>query len=136
MTVVAPFDLAKLFCAIDAERERRSLTWAALARSIGVAAPTIRRLAHADDAEADGVLVLLRWLARMPEDFVTDSTVEGHNLPTGGEGVVRVDMELVAGASASREGAMGQTRTSIQRLVATAQGAAVPVASLVRVSEF
>lgn len=51
-----PFDLQALFREIDAEREHQSLSWAALARQVGVAASTIRRFGEADDAEADGVL--------------------------------------------------------------------------------
>ena len=65
------FDLQALFHAIDAERERQHLTWTALSRHVGVSASTIRRYSEANDAEADGVLILIQWLATAPEDFIT-----------------------------------------------------------------
>ena len=64
------FDLQRLFRAVDAQRERHGLSWAALARQVGVAASTIRRFGEAEDAEADGVLALVIWLGAAPEDYV------------------------------------------------------------------
>lgn len=135
MDVTPRFDLRGLFLAIDSERERRSLTWAALARQVGVAASTIRRFADADDAEADGVLALLSWLGDAPEDHVPGGVVSGQRLPTGETGFVRVDMELVAIANNESRGARGRTRTTMQHLVQVAQRSGRPVASLTRVSQ-
>jgi ribosome-binding protein aMBF1 (putative translation factor) len=53
------FDLQQLFRSIDHARSDRGLTWAALARQVGVASSTIRRFESAADAEADGVLTLI-----------------------------------------------------------------------------
>lgn len=128
------FELRTLFLAIDEQRGRQRLSWAALAREVGVSASTIRRLSDADDAEADGVLQLLRWLAATPEDYVVDAQVKGHPLPSGEGGFIRVDMELVAIANNESGGARGRTRTSIQRLVETSQRSGQPVASFTRFS--
>lgn len=124
-----PFDLGGLYRATDQERSRRGLTWAAVAREVGVAATTLRRFAHADDAEADGVLALVRWLGVAPEEFVAGSEVVGEPLSPAGEWMVRVDMTRV-----SAGGHVGG-RTSVQRLVALAQAAGRPVASFTRESE-
>lgn len=129
------FDLAALFAAADAERRARGLSWNALGRELGVAAATIRRLAEADDAEADGVLAVIRWLDAVPEDYVDGSVVEGARLPAAGAGFVRVDWDLLAAASGDERGAAGRTRTTIQILTATAQRSGRTIASLTRVSE-
>ena len=129
------FDLRGLFEAVDAERTRRGLTWAALARDVGVAAATIRRFGEADDAEADGVLALLRWLGGAPEDHVVGGTVRGEPLPHSDDGFVRVDMASVARADGDPRGARGRTRTSIQALVDVAQRSGLPVAALTRLSD-
>ena len=130
-----PFDLRRLFLAVDGERKRQGVSWAALAGEVGVTASTIRRFAEADDAEADGVLSVIRWLGAAPEDYVAGSAVTGARLPAAGVGYVRVDMELVALASGDPNGAKGRTRTSIQRLVEAAQRSRQPVAALTRLSE-
>ncbi len=129
------FELRGLFLEVDAERERRGLSLAALAREIGVAASTIRRFGNRDDAEADGVLALVRWLGVAPEDFVSGSEVEGERLRSPGVGYVRVDMESVAKAAGDPRGAGGRTRTTIQNLVGVAQRSGRSVASLTRLSE-
>ena len=128
------FDLRELFRAIDAERDRHGLSWEALAREVGVAASTIRRFGVADDAEADGVLALIRWLGVAPEDYVRGDAVRGNRL-RGGDRYVRVDMESVARANGDPGGGRGRTRTTIQNLVEVAQRSGLPVASLTRVSE-
>ncbi len=130
-----PFDLHGLLRAVDAERQRHGLSWAALSRQVGVSSSTIRRYGEAEDAEADGVLALIRWLGVAPEDYVTESAVAGNRLSGVGCGVVRVDMELVAGAEGTYRGAQGRTRTSIQRLVDVAQRSGRTVESLTRLSD-
>lgn len=133
--VPTPFDLAGLSRAIEAEREDRGLTWAALSGQVGVAVSTIRRYRRADDAEADGVLALVRWLGVAPEEFVPNSAITGDRLRAAGDEFVRVDMERVATAEGSSRGAHGQTRTSIQNLVRVAQSSGRTIASLTRLSE-
>ena len=60
------FDLACLFSAVEQKRSEQELSWAAVSRSVGIAASTMRRYATADDAEADGVLALIRWVEATP----------------------------------------------------------------------
>lgn len=97
-----------------------------------MAKSTIRRFATASDAEADGVLALIGWLGIAPEQFIIDSKITGAPLPPAGEGVIRVDMTLVAESAAQPRRARSATRTTIQRLVAAAQASEMPVASLTR----
>ena len=75
------FDLGQLFRAVDAERERRGLGWTALAQQVGVSSSTVRRYRTAVDAEADGVLALVRWLGVTPERFIRGGSVAGRPLP-------------------------------------------------------
>lgn len=126
------FDLCELSRSIDAARADRQVTWAAISQEVGVATSTIRRFATASDAEADGVLALIGWLGVVPEHFVIDSEITGEPLPPAGEGVIRVDMTLVAKSTARPRQARPTTRTTIQRLVAAAQTSKVPIASLTR----
>jgi hypothetical protein len=97
------FRLDALFAAIDQERQRRSLTWTALAREIGGPATgprtgsvsTIKGLRDRQVAEGDGVLQILRWLQRTPESFVPGHPLADApeaalpHVPTGG--VLRFD---------------------------------------------
>ena len=133
--VTRPFELRELFLAVDVERKQQGLSWVALADQVGVAASTVRRFAEAEDAEADGVLALVRWLGTVPEDYVAGGAVRGVQLPVGDGGYIRVDMELVAMANGDPDGAKGRVRTSIQKLVAAAQRSRQPVSSLTRFSE-
>lgn len=129
------FDLRALFSAVDAERQRRGLTWAAVGPLIGVSPSTIRRFDRADDAEADGVLAAIRWLDAIPEAYLTGGETAGTRLPAAGEGHVRVDMEVVAEANGDARGASGRTRTTIQALVAAADRSQQPIAALTRLSD-
>ena len=130
----ARFDLGGLFEAVDAERRRRGLSWATLGRQVGVAPSTIRRFQHADDAEADGVLALVRWLDTAPEHYVPNGVVAGRALPIEGDGhgYVRVDLDLVVAATGDPRSSWGRTRTTIQRLVDAGQRSGRAVGSLTR----
>lgn len=134
-STTARFDLQGLFQAINAKREDQGLSWAAPAREVGVAASTIRRYSNADDAEADGVLALLRWLAVAPEAHIVGYTVSGRPLPDAGSGYVRVDMNRIAKANGDTSRAQKRTRTTIQNLTNTAQRSGQPVAALTRTSD-
>jgi len=128
------FDLSALFRRIDIKRREQEMSWAALAREVGVAASTIRRFSAADDAEADGVLALIRWLEAAPEEFFwADCASRAHLLPDR-TGVVRVDMGLIDAAQ-KRPTANKRTRTTIQHLAEVAEQSSTPVAALVRISE-
>lgn len=128
------FDLAALFRAIDAERLRRSMSWAAVSREVGVAASTIRRYEHATDAEADGVLALIGWLRTPPEAFVRDSKSPPRLLPDG-DGYVRVDMDRIAEVEPNRRSSRKRTRTTMQHLTGIAQSSDVSIATLTRLAE-
>ena len=108
-----------------------AVTWAMVSRETGVSASTIRRLETADDAEADGVLALIRWLGVSPETYVDAARRAGEPLPTGA-GVVRIDMTRVAAAAG--EPTRGRERTTIQRLVEAALRVDVSIASLTRMT--
>ncbi len=133
MTAVK-FDLGALLQATDDKRQRQSLTWSSLSAQVGVSASTIRRFGVADDAEADGVLAIVRWLGVKPEDFIDGGAVGGRRLSTDPTRFVRVDMDAVARAE-GEAGESRRTRTTIERLVNAAGQAGLPVASLTRLSE-
>lgn len=126
------FSLAALHAAVDERRGAKSLTWATLSREIGVAASTIRRFATASDAEADGVLIVVRWLETSPEFFVPSGSARAELLPKGG--VVRVDMDALRRTKSGAHINAGQTRTTIQRLAQIAETEDRSIASLVRIS--
>lgn len=129
------FGLRSLFEAVDGERERRALSWAALSRETGVAPSTIRRFANADDAEADGVLATLQWLNATPEHFISQNNVTGNRLRPGSDGHVRVDIQRVAEALGDPRGANGRTRTTIQTLAKAALRSGQPIASLTHLTD-
>jgi hypothetical protein len=126
------FDLGQLFRAIDQARLDRAMTWAALARDVGVASSTIRRFESAADAEADGVLTLIGWVGVPPERFIAGTAVPEVMLPPLEGGLIRADMGLVAEAAGDLQRKRVGARTSIQRLVAVAQNSSQSVASLTR----
>lgn len=66
------FDPKALFQALDARRKSRGLTWAAVAREIGVSPSTLTRTAEGGRMEADGMLAMCRWLGRPAESFVDE----------------------------------------------------------------
>jgi len=126
------FDLNELSRWIDTARADREMTSVAISQEVGVSTSTIRRFATASDAEADGVLALIGWLGVPPEQFIVDSKVGGTALPPAGDGMIRVDMALVADSLSQPGRARHGARTTIQRLVTAAQASQVPVASLIR----
>jgi transcriptional regulator with XRE-family HTH domain len=122
----ATFDLDALARALEAERVRRGLSHAALARATGVAASTIRRFAHGNPAatEADGVLQLVRWLGVAPDDFVRPAVRRRGSLLDSSAPKVRAD--------ATALGLPPGSRTTIANLAAVAAARGVPIASLTR----
>jgi hypothetical protein len=80
LTRTADFSLAALYAALDAQRQSRGLTWAAVAREMNrypdrnpghpLSASTITGTRHRSAVEGDGVLQMIRWLNRTPESFV------------------------------------------------------------------
>lgn len=96
LMATASFDLAALPQAADDGRQRRGMSWSVLSSGIGVSDSTMRRFGTADDAEAEGVLAVIRWLGVAPEAFVDSGTARGRRLPATSSKVVRVDMDAVA----------------------------------------
>ena len=127
------YDLSALFRRIDIKRSEQQMSWAALSREVGVAASTIRRYSTADDAEADGVLALIRWLGAAPEEFFRADCASRAQLLPDRTGIVRVDMGLID-ATQKRPTAKQRTRTTIQHLTGVAEHSSTPVAALVRMS--
>jgi hypothetical protein len=74
------FSLCDLYAALDAERQARGLSWSAVTRQInrssarvsrrGISVSTVTGIGTRAVAEGDGVLQMLRWLNRAPEDFL------------------------------------------------------------------
>lgn len=126
-----PFDLAELSRRIQAARDDRGLSMAALSDAVGVSESTIRRFATADDAEADGVLALLAWLGDPPEAFLANPTVRGVPLRSASGGQMRVDLNRVAEATGQFP-SKGVTRTTIQRVAHAAQQSGWTIAALTR----
>ncbi len=87
MAPTRDFDLVALYEALDAERRALGESWAQVAREVSghvgrastsrpVSASTITGIRHRKVAEGDGVLQMLRWLGRAPEEFVPGATVD------------------------------------------------------------
>jgi hypothetical protein len=68
------FNSTALYDALEAERQRRGLSWSALSREIGVAASTMQRLKRGGRMEVDGMLAMVGWLGRSVEDFVHETS--------------------------------------------------------------
>ncbi len=68
--MIRRFDAAALYEAMDAERQRRDITWTQVARETRVSASTITRTRLGGRMEVDGMLNLVGWLGRPVEDFV------------------------------------------------------------------
>lgn len=122
------FDLSALHRSLDAARQNRDLTWAAMAAEVGVSASTIRRLEAAADAEADGVLTLIAWLGLHPESFVPGATIPDRSVEPLRSQVVRVDMDAVRAANPAVK--WRGSRTTIQRLAQQAASANVAIETL------
>lgn len=67
------FDKKALFQELDRKRQTLNISWAQVARAIGVAEGTVIRLNKAGPMEADGVLAMVQWTNRPPEDFIVGS---------------------------------------------------------------
>ena len=135
MSDVAPFDLAGLAASIERARLGAGVSMRELSRQVGVSSSTIRRLAVAGDAEADGVLALVRWLGVAPETFIDGSSIVGRPLHPSGPGMVRVDMDAISALDQGRGRPANRSRTTIQRLAVAAQQSGRPIASFTRWSD-
>jgi hypothetical protein len=128
----APFLLGALYSAVDAAHIDRGLSWSAVSRQVGVAASTIRRFSHADDAEADGVLTLISWLGIAPEEFIDGELARQERLASLDGGMVRADLNLINELLIGDRSQRLESRMTIQRLTTLAQSHSRTVASLTR----
>ena len=67
------FDSKALYAELDAERERRNLSWREVASEIGVSVSTIARTQKGSRMEVDGMLAMVAWLNLPVETFVRKS---------------------------------------------------------------
>jgi hypothetical protein len=64
------FDSPALYRVLNGRRQFHGLSWNEVSKKIGVAASTIRRLEKGGPMETDGILAMLRWVEKVPEDFI------------------------------------------------------------------
>ena len=102
------------------------MTWAEVARAVGVSASTIQGLRTRAVAEGDGVLQLLRWLGRSAESF-TEHGAELVDAPTwpgtGESGTLRFDTEAIYRALAAERDARTLTWKAIAAELGTTPSA-------------
>lgn len=71
MSLALPhLNIPSLQQAMDAERTKQGMTWAALALKVHVSVPTMRSMNERGNIEADAVVLILQWLRRRCDDFV------------------------------------------------------------------
>jgi hypothetical protein len=136
------FAIQDLYEALDAQRVERGLSWAGVAREVSrnfdeptraVSASTITGTRTRRTVEGDGVLQMLVWLDRSPEDFVPGHPLAGSpetRLPAPSVGQVlrwdaaalhtaldaaRRDRGLTWATIASETGGTGANLTSLAR---------------------
>jgi hypothetical protein len=116
------FDVAALHAALDQQRKARGLTWAQLTREINgqcerlplrsIASSTIAGMRKRQVLEGDGVLQMLRWLGRAPEDFVPGhpQSAPGTALPPVARGrILRFDLPAIYAAIDAKRAERGMT---------------------------
>ena len=67
------FDAKALHSAIDQQRKHRKMSWAELAKEIGVSASTLQRTKEGGRLEVDGMLAMVCWLNEKVETFVVEA---------------------------------------------------------------
>lgn len=64
-------DVARLYAALDAERQRQGETWSDVAKATGISASTFSRLAEATHRpDADALCTMLMWLGLSLRQFI------------------------------------------------------------------
>ena len=79
----SPFDSPTLYRALDARRQFLGLSWNEVSKKLGVAASTLRRTERGGPMETDGILAMVRWVERVPEDFIPGATLAPPGGPLG-----------------------------------------------------
>jgi hypothetical protein len=123
------FDVDALYAALDAERQARGLTWTQVARDINrqferapvrlISVSTITGMRERRVIEGDGVLQMLRWLGRAPEEFVPGHTRPnrpGTALPVVEQGrILRFDTAAIYATLDARRIERGETWAQVAR---------------------
>jgi transcriptional regulator with XRE-family HTH domain len=63
-------DAARLYTALDAEREAQGLSWRQLAAEAGVSASLVSRMGNGHRPDLDGFIALVQWLGMPAETFM------------------------------------------------------------------
>ena len=124
------FSLCDLSATLDAERQARGLSWSAVTRQInrstarvsrrGVSVSTVAGLRTRAVAEGDGVLQMLRWLNRAPEDFLrlrSVSRISGFLPPIPKHRVLRFDTKKIYAALDDRRAQRKMTWAQVAKEV-------------------
>ena len=165
------FDVDALYAALDAQRQARGLTWSQLGREINrqierapvrlISVSTITGMRERRVIEGDGVLQMLRWLGRAPEEFVPGGAgPAAAPLPVVQQGqILRFDTAAIYAKLDARRRAQGLTwaqvarevgglgaaglsrlakggRTSFPDIIRIARWLDVPVATLTHISDW
>lgn len=87
-------DMGLLYEAIDQKREAQGLSWAGMAKAIGIAVSTIKGIRDRKVVEGDGVLQMLLWLGRSPESLIPQFKAgKKHELKAPKNTVLRFDVK-------------------------------------------
>jgi transcriptional regulator with XRE-family HTH domain len=68
-------DVARLYAALDAQRQAKGLSWRQLAHAAGVSPSLLSRMANGQRPDLDGFVALAQWLGAPVDSF----TVEGRD---------------------------------------------------------
>ena len=134
MRVEAAFDGAALIRALDAQRTDRGLDWTGLADELwaqscdlnaelsdhSLCQGALVRTAKRGTMSCQYALIILRWIGRAPEDFVTGAVVETGNTDlaqVGAEWRLRWDLPQLHGALNEARRRSGLTWVSLARVL-------------------
>ena len=122
------FDIDALYAALDEQRRTLGLTWPQVAREISgqfervpvrsIATSTITGMRKRRVIEGDGVLQMLRWLGRAPEDFVPGhrQSAPSAALPHVARGrILRFDVPAIYAAIDARRTQRAMTWAEVAR---------------------
>ncbi|WP_371781777.1 helix-turn-helix domain-containing protein [Streptosporangium subroseum] len=90
-------DTVALHAALDAQRERRGLSWRQLAKEVGVSPSTMTRLAQGQRPDVDAFAALVHWLGQPADTFLRgqqDGAAEDADLVAQMASVIRARRDL------------------------------------------
>jgi len=155
------FDAKALLDAVEAQRRERNMTWAELAKTVGVSASMMKGMAARAELETDSVLAMTRWLGRAVESFCGDDgapAIEPGDVASSGR-FLRIDTKALHAAldtaraerklswsdvavqiarpeitASTLSGLAGTTRIGLNRLLAITRWLGAPVAAFTRLT--